>query len=170
VKEAKHIFVIRLLEETIRDEIEIDGYSINLKGRIDRIDYTPEDNCYMIIDYKTGGVKQYSDVSVKPFDTSSIYEIHKNIDSLQLPVYVYLFQNRFKIPLININAQLVLLQKNDRDILFKTHANEEVEKTFDFYLKCINTVLFDIFDRSKCLKSFDDDYCPKCNFNMVCRI
>ncbi|MCX8023268.1 MAG: PD-(D/E)XK nuclease family protein [Syntrophorhabdaceae bacterium] len=169
IKETDQVFFVKFLEETFYFDIALDGHKIPMKGKIDRIDYIQKDNMYRIIDYKTGGKREYATTKLRELNTSSIEEIHNHIESLQLPLYVFMFQNAFKVPPEEINGELVLLQKNDREILFKTEDTKEREEKRDFYIKCAKTVLVDMFDETGYIKPFDYEYCPYCNFKDICK-
>ena len=122
IEEAENPFVLKYLETRIENTIDIDGQRVKIKGRIDRVDFFPHNNEYMIIDYKTGGTKQYPRSALKRVDFRSMEEIHKYINSFQLPIYIYLFMNRFNIPLANTNAKLILLRNNDEEVLFNNRT------------------------------------------------
>jgi len=170
VKEASRPFTIKYLEERIEDKIVLDDEKIKFKGRIDRVDFYPQENEYVIVDYKTGGIKQYSRGFLKKTALNSIEDIHKNINSLQLPIYVHLFQNTFNIPLGNINAKLILLRNNEEELLFKDNTKIEKEHIQEKYVGAIKTVLRDILNSSKPFKPYTDDVCAECTFNNMCHI
>ena len=96
IEEAENPFVLKYLETRIENTIDVDGHRVKIKGRIDRVDFFPHNNEYVIIDYKTGGTKQYPRNALKRVDFRSMEEIHKYINSFQLPIYIYLFMNRFR--------------------------------------------------------------------------
>ena len=171
IDEAKgRPFIVKYLETNIEDTIDINGYRIRLKGRIDRIDYCPSNNEYIIADYKTGGAKQYPQSIVKRVDFQSMQEIHKHVNSFQLPIYTYLFMNRFDIPLADTNAKLILLRNNDEEALFGGLAQDEKEAAFARYMEGVATVIKDILDPVKPFMPFDTDACPACAFNNLCHV
>ncbi|MFH1026178.1 MAG: PD-(D/E)XK nuclease family protein, partial [Nitrospirota bacterium] len=170
VKNAARPFTIRYLEETIRSSIDTGSHSINLKGRIDRIDFIPRDNEYVITDYKTGGSKQYPDHILENIDLHSIEDIHNTINSFQLPLYLFLFHSTFSVPVSNLNAKLILLKNNDEELLFKGNVTVEREQILARYMDGARTVLRDMLDITKPFKPFDDELCNTCAFNNLCKI
>jgi ATP-dependent helicase/nuclease subunit B len=169
IRNAASPFTIRYLEEALRAGIDIDGSSVILKGRIDRIDFVPRDGEYVIIDYKTGGSKQYPGHILENIDLYSIDDIHSAMNSFQLPIYLFLFHNRFSVPVDRLNAKLVLLKSNDEELLFKGVPPEEREHILADYMEAVKTVLRDMFDKSKPLRSFDRSLCNSCAFSELCK-
>jgi hypothetical protein len=169
VRNASGPFIIRYLEETVRGDLSTGDVPVRFKGRIDRVDLSPYSNEYTIIDYKTGNTKQYSQNILKKTDFSSIEDIHENVASFQLPLYVYLFQNMFSVPIENINAKLVLLKNNEENLLFEDNRDVDRESALDMYIHGVKTVLTDLLDSSKPFKPFDDDLCSTCPFTGLCR-
>jgi CRISPR/Cas system-associated exonuclease Cas4 (RecB family) len=171
IDEAKdRPFIVKYLETNIEDTMNINGHRIQLKGRIDRVDYCPRNNEYIIADYKTGGTKQYPRSIVKQVDFQSMQEIHKHVNSFQLPIYTYLFINRFDIPLADTNAKLILLRNNDEEMLFGGLARDEKEAAFARYMQGVATVINDLLDPAKPFTPFDTDSCSTCAFNNLCHV
>jgi ATP-dependent helicase/nuclease subunit B len=169
IEDAENPSVLKYLETRIEDTMDVDGHRIRLKGRIDRIDFFPHNNEYVIIDYKTGGTKQYPRNVLKRVDFSSTEAIHKYINSLQLPIYVYLFTNRFSVPLADANAKLILLRNNDEEVLFNC-SPEEKEAAFAQYMQGVTTITNELLDPSKPFTPFDADHCSTCAFNSLCHL
>jgi len=169
IRNAPGPFIIQYLEETVRGDIITGNGTIRFKGRIDRIDLSLHSNENMIIDYKTGNTRQYSQNILKKTDFSSIDDIHKNVESFQLPLYVYLFHKMFSAPIKDINAKLVLLKNNEEELLFEDKQGIDRESALNMYMDGVKTVLTDLLDSSKPFKPFDDDLCGKCPFNGLCR-
>lgn len=170
IKNAVRPFTIRYLEETIRNRIDAGSHSINLKGRLDRVDFIPHDNEYILIDYKTGGSKQYPHNIAEKIDLNSIEDIHNTINSFQLPLYLFLFHTTFSIPVKNLNAKLILLKNNDEELLFKGDATDEKAQTLTQYMEGIRTVLRDMLDITKPFRPFDNELCNKCAFSNLCHM
>jgi hypothetical protein len=169
IRNAPGPFIIQHLEETIRGDVTTSDGPIRFKGRIDRIDLSLHSSENMIIDYKTGNTRQYSQNILKRTDFSSIDDIHKNVESFQLPLYIFLFQQMFSVPIKDINAKLVLLKNNEEELLFEDKEGIDRESVMDMYMDGVKTVLTDLSDSSKSFKPFDDDLCDKCPFNGLCR-
>ena len=170
IEDAENPFVLKHLEIRIENMIDVDGRRVKMKGRIDRVDYFPHNNEYVIVDYKTGGTRQYPRGALKRVDFHSMEEIHRYVNSFQLPIYAYLFMNRFSIPLANINAKLILLRNNDEEALFNNHVSDEKEADFAQYMEGVITVIKELFDPSKPFAPFDTSPCPGCAFNNLCHI
>ena len=170
VEENENPFVLKYLETRIENTIDIDGQRVKIKGRIDRVDYFPHNNEYMIIDYKTGGTKQYPRSALKRVDFRSMEEIHKYIHSFQLPIYIHLFMNRFSISLANTNAKLILLRNNDEEVLFNNRTPDEKEAAFAHYMEGVTTVIKELLDPSKPFTPFDTNHCPDCAFKNLCHV
>jgi CRISPR/Cas system-associated exonuclease Cas4 (RecB family) len=170
IEEAENPFVLKHLETRIENSMDIDGHQVKIKGRIDRIDYFPCNNEYVIIDYKTGGTKQYPRNALKRIDFCSMEEIHRYLNSLQLPIYTYLFMNRFNIPLAATNAKLILLRNNDEEVLFNNRTSDEKEADFALYMEGITTILEELLDPSKPFTPFDTSPCSDCTFRNLCHI
>ena len=170
IEEAENPFVLKHLETRIENSMDIDGHQVKIKGRIDRIDFFPHNNDYVIIDYKTGGTKQYPRNALKRIDFSSMEQIHKDVNSFQLPIYTYLFMNRFNILLANTNAKLILLRNNDEEVLFSNRTSDEKEADFALYMEGVTTVLKELLDPSKPFTAFDTSLCSTCTFRNLCHI
>jgi hypothetical protein len=170
VEEIENPFVLKHLETRIENTIDIDGQLVKIKGRIDRVDYFPHNNEYVIIDYKTGGTKQYPRSALKRVDFRSMEEIHRHVNSLQLPIYIHLFINRFSISLTNTNAKLMLLRSNDEEELFNNREPDEKEGTFAQYMEGVTTVIKELFDPSRPFAPFDTSSCSTCAFNNLCHV
>jgi len=97
-------------------------------------------------------------------------EIHRYINSFQLPIYTHLFMDRFSIPLAGTNAKLILLRNNDEEVLFNNRTPDEKEAAFAQYMDGVTTVLKELFDPSKPFTPFDTGSCPDCAFNNLCHV
>jgi len=170
IEDAENPFILKHLETRIENMIDVDGRRVKMKGRIDRVDYFPHNNEYVIIDYKTGGTKQYPRSALKRIDFCSMEEIHKYINSFQLPIYTHLFMNRFDIPLADTNAKLILLRNNDEEVLFNNRTSDEKEADLAQYMEGVTTVLKELLDPSKPFTPFDTSSCQSCAFNNLCHI
>jgi CRISPR/Cas system-associated exonuclease Cas4 (RecB family) len=170
IDEAEKPFILKHLEARIENVTNVDGHQVKIKGRIDRVDYFPHNNEYVIIDYKTGGAKQYPRSALKHTNFTSMEDIHKYINSFQLPIYTYLFMNRFDILLADTNAKLILLRNNEEEQLFNDCKPDEKEANFARYIEGVMTVIKDIFDPAKPFTSFDTLSCPACAFKNLCHV
>ncbi|MEF3168276.1 MAG: PD-(D/E)XK nuclease family protein [Deltaproteobacteria bacterium] len=78
-----------------------DGSSVNLSGRLDRVELDP-DGTLWVLDYKTGRADMPSSLPHGP--VSGRHEIKKAFGSLQLPVYLILSQGRQDVRFKAMNA------------------------------------------------------------------
>jgi len=171
IREAGRPFIIKHLEAVINDAaIDSGTFPVSLKGRIDRIDFYPDNGEYIIIDYKTGGSKQYLQSIVDKTDFYSLDDIHRKVNSFQLPIYVYLFLNTHPVSLDSVNAKLILLKSNEEEMLFKDSRTAGREIVFAQFMKGLKTVFEDILNISKPFKPFDDEACAACPFKNLCHV
>ena len=170
VCETGHPFIIKDLESRIEGIMNIGDHTVKIKGIIDRVDYFPHNNTYVIADYKTGGAKQYPRSALRQVDFRSIEAIHTHINSFQLPLYVHLFMGRSEIPLTDINAKLILLKNNIEEDLFAGYGLDEKESAFALYLEGVRTVFKDLFDPAQPFAPFDNESCPECTFKNLCHV
>lgn len=170
IGELENPFIIKDLESRIEGVLNIGDQIVNMRGIIDRIDYFPHSNEYVIADYKTGGIKQYPRSAIREVDFHSIKAIHTYVNSFQLPLYVHLFMNHFNIPLMNINAKLILLKNNVEEDLFAGYEPDEKEKAFALSMEGVRTVFKDLFDPAKPFAPLDLESCPGCAFKNLCHI
>ncbi len=168
ILDADKPFVIKHLEYPLSHCLPINDLPISFKGRTDRIDFFPGDNEYVILDYKTGGTKAYSQRAVAGTDFSSMADIHGRISSFQLPLYVYLFKESLGLPRVRINGKLLLLRNNQEELLFKSAGDDERDSIQEKYMIGLRTVMKDIFDPTKPFIPFDDEGCPTCPFTLLC--
>ncbi|HBE43864.1 MAG TPA: hypothetical protein DDW17_00040 [Deltaproteobacteria bacterium] len=160
-------FTIIHIENAIEDTMAINGISVHFRGRIDRVDYDLSSDQYMVIDYKTGGTKQYSQHKLKKVNFNSTEDIHRYVKTIQLPIYIQLFHSRYKIPLKDINGKLILLRNNEEEILLKGTPEERV-LLHELYMKAFTRILMDIMDIFTPFAPYSDDFCPECTFVNLC--
>ncbi len=77
------------IEVPFQGQINVMEKAVRLKGKIDRIDYHPDDKAYLIIDYKTGGSQGYRSYLDKRIGLTSWKDFHKANVSFQMPLYLY---------------------------------------------------------------------------------
>ncbi|TWU43251.1 ATP-dependent helicase/deoxyribonuclease subunit B [Novipirellula aureliae] len=132
--------------------IEVDGFQMGLRGRLDRIDYHPATGRWAILDYKTHGHKPEKKHLKK---TDDGYEW---ID-LQLPLY------RMMIPYLGIDAnvnevELGYFNVSDKDAETKINVAEFdealMEKARLLILDCVRRIRDGDFEPSQEPIEFDD--------------
>jgi ATP-dependent helicase/nuclease subunit B len=170
VRDAWKPFFVKYLEHPFDSRLEAGGVSVQVRGRVDRIDFCPDASEYMIIDYKTGGTREYPRGMPSKTDFDSIEDIHRRVPTFQLPLYVHLLGQSQDGPSHGVNAKLIFLKNNQEEMLFKMHGEDEREAQQAGYMRGVRTVLSDILDRSKPIRPFDDLACPACPFNLLCHV
>ena len=170
VKEAPKRFIVKHLEQAFDANMTVGAHLIKFKGRMDRVDYSPEDDEYTIVDYKTGGSKEYPRRALSGVDFSSVEDIHRHVPTFQLPLYVYLFRQTHECRPGSVNAKLVFLKVNREELLFGSGNAEERESAEERYMEGVRTVLADITDPTRPFKPFDDLACFACRFNLLCHV
>ena len=170
VRDTPKRFVVKYLEQPFETNLATGSHSMKFKGRIDRVDYSPDGDEYTILDYKTGGRKEYLRRALARVDFGSVADIHRYVPTFQLPLYVYLLSQNSDCPQGGVNAKLVFLKTNGEESLFGGSNAEEREAMQERYMEGIRIVLADILDRSKPFKPFDDLACSTCRFNLLCHV
>ncbi|MDR1260082.1 MAG: PD-(D/E)XK nuclease family protein [Endomicrobium sp.] len=141
----------------------LSGKIYNLDCRIDRIDIYNEN--YVILDYKTGVVAD-SVVSKKYFELISNdfnrKDIKKGINSLQLPLYKYIFEKKTGY---NVSECGVYDIKKTRIIKFSQKQ--------EIYDKCVNIIriILDEINNDENFEFAKDDKtdCKNCRYFYTCR-
>ncbi|MDR0915345.1 MAG: PD-(D/E)XK nuclease family protein [Endomicrobium sp.] len=146
---------------TIRTNL---GNVYKLTCKIDRIDQINENN-YIILDYKTGTVGN-NIVKMQYFNHMnkiSRYNIRNSIDSLQLPLYKYIFEKSTGLHVCTCSIYDI---KKTRIVMFPN--------TDEIYNKCLYIIKF-ILDEINTIEYFELDQqddlrkCNKCEYFYMCR-
>ena len=127
-----------MLKTNLFNEIKLDG-EINLKGHIDRIDIF--NDCYRIIDYKTGFVKN-SDLQIEHME-----EISSSPKVLQLLLYAWLFLKQSKKQHTSILAGVINLRAksfefNKCSVNKKFEISKDILREFENQLEKIFIEMF----------------------------
>jgi len=146
------------LEEKISVNASISNNDVVLKGYLDRIEKSEDNNQIRIIDYKTGKVVP-KDLDLKDWDKIS----DKQSDKLfQLLFYAYIYKKKYKLtddPQTGIYSLRMLSHG-----LIKPKLPETDQ--FEDYL---NGLISEIFDPSINFQQADDDkICSYCDFKDIC--
>ena len=169
LKEEKKKFMIKKLEK----KYEAKFGDIILEGKIDRVDYFPDDDKYLIIDYKTSGEQNNysSEIDLEIVSKNDIEIIRENIKSFQLPVYIFLFSKNENIELNKINGALYYLKDLKEENLFD-EENNNIEPEIiinDYYLKALEFVIKNILDEDKGFEIYEDVDCQYCDWKNLCK-
>jgi hypothetical protein len=171
IKKINHKFKICETEITLKADYKLQKIDVPFKGRIDRIDqlYISEEPVRMIIDYKTGNSSQKFKYTDKLIEESNIEIIRKYIQSLQLPVYIYLYmQENPETKIEHIDAQLMFLGDLQQKSLLK-HKKLDKKEVYDYYLNILDAVLTDLFNGEKSFKKYNDTRCEYCDLQTLCK-
>lgn len=145
------------------------GYTVTISGKIDRVD--KRNNELMILDYKTGA---YDDVPKKTYDPADRSVWHRTLCSVQLPLYILLYQgNNPAYHVTDMNCALVLLgSRSIKEVgLFKdAMSSGEREHMFSGYTYAISTLIDEIFDPDLPFMPTHElvKVCPGCEYQVVC--
>ncbi|MDR0890791.1 MAG: PD-(D/E)XK nuclease family protein [Endomicrobium sp.] len=145
----------------------VTGATYNFKCKIDRIDQIDQTN-YIILDYKTG----LTDNSIiktkhlKNLDNKfiNLYNIKSLRNSLQLPVYRYIFETSTGLPVLHCGIYNI----KQTNICF-------LPKGEDIYIKCVDIIKFllDEINNTEYFEFDNQDFsnidCDKCEFFYICR-
>ncbi len=168
VGERTEPFTVTHLEERVEGSLDTDRGPVRLRGIMDRIDRCGPDGISTIVDYKTGGGRQYRKGVLKKADPESLPHIHAFIPTLQLPLYLHLFGTREGLPLSRLRARIVLLGSDDEEHLLWKEGPEDEETTLSFYLTAARTVLSTLLDPSAPFRPFDEKRCASCDVKALC--
>lgn len=131
------MFKILEIEKSINIDYKLNEKIIKFVGRIDRIDYFPNDDKYVLIDYKTGKVIQ----NELNLDLLNSFESIRNSKiNFQFPIYVFLFHKKYNINFEKIYTKFVSFDYEDNKI--ENYNEEKIKK----YLKILNIVIEEILN------------------------
>ncbi|MBF0105378.1 MAG: PD-(D/E)XK nuclease family protein [Deltaproteobacteria bacterium] len=148
-------------------DILIEGESIGIRGRIDRIDINRSKKNFSVIDYKTGNVGPISDI--------------KSGTSLQLPLYLMAVQKNLYPDYTPAGAYYYMLKKNEiKGISFAASADANLmhkrsQITLDDWESIQVAVKNRIADAVKGIHQglfdpapLDDNTCHYCDYKRIC--
>jgi len=165
-EKKREIEKILFLEKEYTKTIDVDGATLKIGGKIDRIDLTKGEEV-LIIDYKTTPKVLLS----KTKDlTISREETKKKIISFQLPVYLYLVKDYFKQ--FNINAGLYYLTDLRLETIFEKESQKERREIIEnHFVPSLCNLLREILNPDIYFEPDDEDenYCRRCPFSGLCK-
>ena len=165
-------FEILMLEQDFKGTIEIDGVTLNLKGRVDRI-HREGNGEIVIVDYKTGSSASAPLKTGHTGEYTDRKEMKKRIKSFQLPIYVYLVKESGIVEVNDyrsLNAALYSLGGKNEDRLFKGSDKDFLmEKVF---IPSLRNLLKEIINPEvPFVQDLDEErYCEHCPFRSACSI
>lgn len=157
------------LEQTLKKQIKFSGRSPVFECRIDRIDKL-EDGSILIIDYKTGS----TDTPPKGIKILEKMELNREsirqaVCSFQLPLYLYLLQEKYEEK--KISAALYNLKTIELDYFPKQKEDNVQEKIMQKCLQALEFIVSEIQDPERPFEATQDkeDRCEYCPFFYLCR-
>jgi len=145
------------------------GNSVTVSGKIDRVDKRYSE--VMILDYKTGSSVEVPKKTFDPGDRSNWY---RTLCSVQLPLYILLYQGNAPGSRIeSINCGLVVLgSRSIKEVyLFPSTLNQAIRKQrFEQYESAISTLIDEILEPDLPFKPTNDPekICPGCEYQVIC--
>jgi ATP-dependent helicase/DNAse subunit B len=136
-------------------EIAVDGRTIRLQGRIDRIDWTPDRQRFRVIDYKTGRVRPGRD------------ERLKGGASLQLPIYLRAAARMLGVPEDRGEAQYFFATSRGG---FKRHTltGDELIGLNEDFERILRTIAGGVDAGYFAPKPDKQKHCRYCDYNTIC--
>ena len=158
--------VVLNTEKDFDCEMEVNQTKYKLVSRMDRIDEN-EDGTISIIDYKTGNIK--APLKPKKFvsDESKFCRqvIANNINSFQLIIYKYLYEQKYPDKTV---SQVMLYSLKDSTVTPLLKENSKIK--FDILLKQLKVILADINNDEPFKRELYDKFeCEKCPYFFLCR-
>ncbi len=161
---------------------------ISLYGKIDRIDLVEKEDqsYYLIIDYKTGGVEDFSNKflqlsasQLESFDERSLKLLRKGLSSFQFLFYIYLLGKTLKRRLKTdswkwsiVRAGYVDLKKDGKisELSLKKDELESYCAWFEEEFEpCLNFLLSHIIESPFWYPSEKHSLCSFCEYRNICR-
>jgi ATP-dependent helicase/nuclease subunit B len=139
----------------IQDE---SGLRVELKGKIDRLDISADDNSFRVVDYKN------SRDDYGAIDQKKLGQV-----SFQIPVYLLagemLLQETGKAKPISGRKAVIYLLKNPKPKKVREASSDDLERFKEQIVSLIQRASSGIFDVSP----FQDECSPFCEFRNICR-
>ena len=145
------------------------GNEVMLSGKIDRVDKRGDQ--FIILDYKTGSRE---DVPKQSFDPEKRELWHRTLFSVQLPLYIILYQNKYpELGIEDVDCGLVLLGTRAIKEVFlfaKIKELAERQQLFAGYTHAISYLIDEILDIDIPFSPAREPAltCPGCDFQVLC--
>lgn len=150
--------VVQYLEFPVNMDIEVNGKTYQIKGRLDKID--SQNGTTIIVDYKTG-IPKVPDINFLP-ETGNRAKWLSKIKSFQVPIYALLVNN-------NLNATDIEFEfwglKDSQIKRFKISR-----KLLEAYKKALSIIIDEIVscDVFECTKENIKNQCANCPYKVIC--
>ena len=160
LKESNQHLTIVSLEEEFRQPVEVDGKTVSIIGKADRIDRIG--SVYRIVDYKTG-VVHASDLSIIELD--DVLEPGSGNKALQLMLYGWLFMKSQTNFSGRIQSGIISMRKFRAGLMPVTLAREPelTQEVLEEFYQRIEQLIRDIYNSEEAFQHRKDaPYCKFC--------
>jgi len=160
---------IQLIDVELPLETQYDNFK--LAGKIDRLEKRNGTVC--IIDYKISSNAERLKIRMDKLDIEDRTTWYTAIGSLQLPVYVILYENNFQEQFAALNPLFLLLgrQHISKDIEHSLlDTMQQTQEDIETLKTVVSKLLKEIVDPKKDFKPAEDitSECPNCPYKLIC--
>ncbi len=154
------------LEKELTSTIEVNGLTINLKGKADRIDQIG--NTIRIIDYKTGNVEASQALKIKDWEALKDEKFNKGF---QLLMYAYLWSKTENTNKFELHSGIYSLRSLSKGLMLVSvdgayNLNGEMLQQFEDEVKVL---LQEMLDKKKVFsQTSNHKICDNCAFKSIC--
>ncbi|MGE4356950.1 MAG: PD-(D/E)XK nuclease family protein [Candidatus Omnitrophota bacterium] len=163
------------LEKKFRGDIKLNGIRLKFQAIVDRIDKL-SDGSLLILDYKTGTTNLMPQ-SIEKIESGGFTRrsLKKTLRSFQLPLYLYLVDNRKPYKKERTNAGLYSLRDFTKNqgisLLIEEKELENKANIMKVYHKALEAILKEILDPMVPFQADDEEpyQCAYCPFTYLCK-
>jgi ATP-dependent helicase/nuclease subunit B len=154
------------LEKELTSTIVVNGITINLKGKADRIDQIG--NTIRIIDYKTGYVEASQALKIKDWELLKNEKFNKGF---QLLMYAYLWNKTASTNKFELHSGIYSLRSLSKGLMLVSvdgefNLKEEILQQFEDELKVLLQEMFDL--QKDFSQTSNQKICDDCAFKTIC--
>lgn len=179
LENLKGSFSILGLEKELTLKVKLSDCEWKFYGKIDRIDQ--RENMTMILDYKTGAVKDPPSINSllecplpQELDWEALAFIRRKVRDLQLPLYLFLYSGGDKKILLSANAAYVVLsvsqtkeQEKERKLI-KSNVESWANWLSESLPMVLGFLLEHILYSDFYFRATDEENCRFCNYEPIC--
>ncbi len=153
-------------EKAIQTLLEVNGFTVKLRGFIDRIDKNSRNDEIRIIDYKTGTVSP-KDLNIKSWD--AVIEDTKFSKAFQVLVYAWLYNREQKMEK-NLIPGIISLKTTHSNFIPVIFPQTDTEgNTLDEVTILLHTLISQIYNEEKAFsQTMDEKICEYCDYKSLC--
>lgn len=154
------------LEKELTSTIVVNGITINLKGKADRIDQIG--NTIRIIDYKTGNVEASQALKIKDWELLKNEKFNKGF---QLLMYAYLWNKTASTNKFELHSGIYSLRSLSKGLMLVSvdgefNLKEEILQQFEDELKVLLQEMLDL--QRDFSQTSNQKICDNCTFKTIC--